>query len=112
LLPKVATEGSQTRMKVGKAKHKIKILGDSHARGLANELKYKLTSYYEIKGVTKPGSTLAYLINTTSSDLWGGLNDVRRYEANMGICALKQFVSFHKHADILVLSVPQIMCKL
>jgi hypothetical protein len=42
LLPKVSIEVSKTRMKVGKAKHKIQILGDSHVRGLANELKYKL----------------------------------------------------------------------
>jgi hypothetical protein len=56
-------------MKVGKVKHKIQILGDSHARGLANELKYKLTCDYEIVGVTKPGSTLVNLVNTTSTDL-------------------------------------------
>jgi hypothetical protein len=43
-------------MKVGKAKHKIQILGDSHAKGLANELKYKLTSDYKIQGLTKPVS--------------------------------------------------------
>jgi hypothetical protein len=36
-------------MKVSKAKYKIQILYDSHARGLANELKYKLTSDYEIQ---------------------------------------------------------------
>jgi hypothetical protein len=39
--PKVLTKVSQVRMKEGKAKHKIQILGDSHARGLAKELTYK-----------------------------------------------------------------------
>jgi hypothetical protein len=39
---------TRSRMKEEKAKHKIQILGDNHARGLANELKYKLTRDYEI----------------------------------------------------------------
>jgi hypothetical protein len=56
-------------MKEEKAKHKIQILGDNHARGLANEFKYKLTRNYEIQGVIKPGSTLVNLVNTTPSDL-------------------------------------------
>jgi hypothetical protein len=60
---------SQARKKVGQAKHKIQILGDSHARGLTNELKYKLTRDYKIQGVTKPGPTLVNLVNTTSLDL-------------------------------------------
>jgi hypothetical protein len=38
-IPKVSTEVSRTRMKLGKAKDNIQILRDSHARGLANEFK-------------------------------------------------------------------------
>jgi hypothetical protein len=98
--------------------NKIQILGDSHARGLANELKYKLTCDYEIQAVTKPGSTLVNLVNNTSSDLktliksdvcivWGGPNEVGRNEGNIGIRALKHFISSHKHTDLFVLSVPQ-----
>jgi hypothetical protein len=86
------------------SKHKIKILGDNHARGLANEL----TRDYEIQGVIKPGSTLVNLVNTTPSDqktlqrvidvciVWGGSNDVGRNEATMGIRALKHFISCNK----------------
>jgi hypothetical protein len=37
--------------KIGKAKHKIRILGDSYARGLAKELKYKLNQEFEVQGV-------------------------------------------------------------
>jgi hypothetical protein len=71
------------------SKHKIQILGDKHARGLANGLKYKLTRDYEIQDVIEPGSTFVNLVNTTPSDLktipnsdvcivWGGSNDVGR----------------------------------
>jgi hypothetical protein len=88
-------------MKAGKVKHKIQILGDSHARGLANELKHKPTCDYEVQGVAKPGSTLVNLVNTNPVDLetltkndvcivWGGSNDVALNEANMGICALNK----------------------
>jgi hypothetical protein len=89
------------------SKHKIRILGDNHARGLANELKYKLTRDYEIQGVIKPGSTLVNFVNTTPSDLktlpnsyvcivWGVSNDVGINEANMVIRALKHFISCNK----------------
>jgi hypothetical protein len=56
-------------MKEEKSKHKLQILGGNHARGLANELKYKLPRDYQIQGVIKPGSTLVNLVNTTPSDL-------------------------------------------
>jgi hypothetical protein len=80
---------SHTNEKIGKVKHKIRILGDSHARGLANELKYRLNHEFETQGVIKPGSTLGKLVNISSSDLktltksdicimWGGINDDRR----------------------------------
>jgi hypothetical protein len=68
---------------MGKKKQKIIIMGDSHARGLAKELKYKLNHEFEVQGIIKPGSTLENLVKTTCSDLrtltkrkvclvWGG----------------------------------------
>jgi hypothetical protein len=39
--------------------------------------------------------------------VWGGSNDVGRNEANMGISALKHFVSSHKHTSVLISSIPQ-----
>jgi hypothetical protein len=72
-------------------KHKVRILRDSHARGLAKELKYNLTQEFETQGVVKPGSSLENLVNTSSSDLkaltmsdvcivCGGSKDVGRNE--------------------------------
>jgi hypothetical protein len=68
--------------------------------------------------VVKPGLTLVNLVNTTPSDLktltksdvcivWDGSNDVGRNEANMGIRALKHFISCNKHTNVLVLNIPQ-----
>jgi hypothetical protein len=70
-----------------KVKHKIRIIGDNHARGLANKLKHKLTCEFESQGMVKPGSTLHKLVINLDSDLkdlsisdvcvvWGGSKDV------------------------------------
>jgi hypothetical protein len=113
-----STKVSHTSEKIGKVKHKTRVLGDSHTRGLANEQNYKLTHEFETQGMTKPGSTLVNLVNTSGSDpkaltkndaciVWGGTNDVRQNETIIGIRALKHFISSHKHTNVIVLSVPQ-----
>jgi hypothetical protein len=97
--------------KIVKKKQKIVIMGDSNARGLAKEFKYRLNHEFEIQGIVKPGSTLANLVKSTCSDLksltkrnvclvWGGTNDVGRNETNMGICVLNDFVNSHKHTSV------------
>jgi hypothetical protein len=81
---------------MAKVKHKIRIIGDSHARGLANELKDKLNCEFESQGMVKPGSTLDKLVINLDSDLkdlsvsdvcvvWSGSKDVARNESNLGI---------------------------
>jgi hypothetical protein len=55
-------------MKEKKRKQKIIIIGDSHGRGMAKELKYRLNQEFEIQGIIKPGSTLEKLVKTTYSD--------------------------------------------
>jgi hypothetical protein len=108
---------SHSSEKTDIVKHKIRILGDSHARGLAKELKYSLTQEFETQGVVKLGSSLEKLVNTSRPDLkaltmgdvrivWGSSKDVGQNESTMGIRALKQFLSFHKHTNVIVLSVP------
>jgi hypothetical protein len=75
--------------KIGKKKRKFIVMGDSHARGLAKELKYSLNHEFEVQGFIKPVSTLENLVKTTFSDLktstkrdvcliWGDTNDVGR----------------------------------
>jgi hypothetical protein len=100
-----------------RVKHKIRILGDSHARGLAIELKHRLNQEFEIQGVIKPGSTVEKLTNSVSSELkeltkkdaciiLGGTNDVGRNETNIGIRSLHEFISCHQHTNVIVLKVP------
>ncbi|PNF21747.1 hypothetical protein B7P43_G09874 [Cryptotermes secundus] len=100
-----------------KVKHKIRIVGDSHAGGLANELKGKLTLDFETQGLVKPGSPVGELVHLTDSDLkdltmndvcvvWGGSNDVGRNEPNLGMRALKQIISSLNHTNAIVINVP------
>jgi hypothetical protein len=74
-------------VKSGKEKRKIIVLGDSHVKGLASELKHRLNKEFKIFGRAKPESTLVSTVNTPCSDLktlkkndvcviWGGTNDV------------------------------------
>jgi hypothetical protein len=56
-------------VKSGKEKRKIIVLGDSHVKGLARELKHNLNKEFEILGMAKPGSTLADIVNTPCSGL-------------------------------------------
>jgi hypothetical protein len=55
--------------KSGKEKRKIIVLGDSHVKALAIELKRNLEEKFEILGRAKPGSRLANAVNTPCSDL-------------------------------------------
>jgi hypothetical protein len=104
-----------TNEKIGKKKRKIIVMGDSHARGLAKELKYGFNHEFEIQGIIKPGSTLKNLVKMTCSDLktltkrdvclaWGSTNDVGRSKTNMGIRALNDFVSSHELPTNMILS--------
>ena len=43
--------------KENKIKQKIITMGDSHTRGMAKELKYRLNQEFEIQGIIKHGST-------------------------------------------------------
>ncbi|PNF36038.1 hypothetical protein B7P43_G12753 [Cryptotermes secundus] len=114
---KKTTKDNHNSNYVDKVKHKIRIVGDSHARGLANELKYNLTLEFNSQGVVKPGSSLEQLVNISDTDMknltmsdvcvvWGGSMDVGRNETKLGIRALKEFVSSLNHTNVVVINVP------
>ena len=72
-----------------KAKHKILIIGDSHARGIDSEIQQNLNDDFEIQGIVKPGSDLAAIMSTVNRDIgaltkhdavvvWAGIRDISR----------------------------------
>jgi hypothetical protein len=71
------------KQKVDDKIHKVIIVGDTHARGCASEVKQKLKTEYEVVGFTNPGSSMkdikesvelktAQLTKKDIIVLWGG----------------------------------------
>jgi hypothetical protein len=58
-------------------------MGDSHMRGMATELQYRLKDDFDVLGIVKPGSRIKEITNTLNSTIssltkkdvciiWGG----------------------------------------
>ena len=97
--------------------HKVLILGDSHARGCASEVKQKLNGDYEVIGFTNPGSTMkevkesakvkiAQLTKEDTVVLWGGSNDVAKNNSVVGMKHMLDLVINSTRTNVILLSVP------
>jgi len=100
-----------------KKQNKIIILGDSHARGCAQEVQHNLGHDFEVQRIVKPGANTEIIVNTspkitrtfTNKDVvvvWGGTLDVGRNETKKGLHQMKNFVSNHNQINVIVMSVP------
>ena len=98
-------------------KHRIIIIGDSHARGSASNMKHNLDDDFELTGSVKPGATTDSLISSITEDtkhltddgllvFWGGTNDVSRNNSQKGFKSLTNFVEVHSHTNIILVCVP------
>jgi hypothetical protein len=70
-------------------KHKIIIIGDSHARGGTSGIKYNSEEDFEFQGFVDPGTGVEIITNSAKVDsehltkqdvvvLWGGSKDVKK----------------------------------
>lgn len=93
------------------------ILGDSHAKGIADELQYNLHKKFVVQGTVKPGNELSSILNTGIKDMtnltindvlvvWEGRRDVSRNEASVGVSHIRKFVQGHKNTNVLVMELP------
>jgi hypothetical protein len=93
------------------------VIGDSHARGLASELKNCLGHEYSITGIITPGARLNSVTQLVKNELaaltrsdtiivWGGSNDVYKNETQQGLKSLYNFVNQKINTNILTLTVP------
>ena len=98
-------------------KHKILIIGDSHASGCATNLKSSLNETFEVMGSVMPGSRLEHITNLARSDIshmnrndfvvvWGGTNLVSRNESNAGLKYLRKFALRYEHTNIIAVAPP------
>ena len=105
------------KKKVENRMHKVLIIGDSHARGCASEVKQKLNGDYEVIGFTNPGSTMkevkesakvkiAQLTKEDTVVLWGGSNDVAKNNSVVGMKHMLDLVINSTRTNVILLSVP------
>ena len=99
------------------SKHKILIIGDSHARGCATEMKAILNKDFEVQGFVYPGAGLKTITSTAKNDIsklskkdvvivWGGSKDVGRNEVQQGIPRLQNFVESFQHTNVILMEAP------
>jgi predicted nucleic acid-binding Zn-ribbon protein len=105
------------KVKLGKKHHRIVILGDSHVKGMATELKHSLNDDFEAIGIAKPGSMLVNITKSTCSDIktlkktdvcviWGGTNDIGKNDTSTGVSAMYDLVKLLKNTNVIVINVP------
>jgi hypothetical protein len=97
--------------------HKVMILGDSHARGCAAEVKHLLSSDFEVFGTTNPGAGMKTIKDTagakvqqlTKKDvvvLWGGSNDIAKNNSLVGLKHITKFLIEANHTNVILLTAP------
>jgi hypothetical protein len=97
--------------------HEVLILGASHARGCASEVKQQLNNKYEVFGFINPGSGMKdikgsakiKMTQLTREDkvvLWGDVNDVGRNKSVVGIKHILNLLINSTHTHVILLSVP------
>jgi lysophospholipase L1-like esterase len=98
-------------------RHNIIILGDSHVRGWAENMKDNLDENYSVTGMVNPGASITTLndsLKDTSTTLkkkdiivfCGGSNDVARNQSRKGLRYIANFVRKCAHTNVVLLSVP------
>ena len=98
-------------------RNKVLIIGDSHARGCAQEIRHNLGHDFNVQGNVKPGATLQAIVTTSTDSMkkltkedvvvvWGGTRDVGKNESEKGLRHIRNFVENMKHTNVIVKSVP------
>jgi hypothetical protein len=98
-------------------KWKIIIIGDSHTRGMAAEIRNCLGKDFQVNGTVMPGARLENITNLSDKGIstlgnkdaviiWGAANDISKNEVNNGLKHLKNFVNSRQNTNIIVLTAP------
>jgi len=98
--------------------HKIIIIGDSHARGSASNVKRNLNdNNFRSSGFVRSGANIDKLTSSTTEDIkhlmnndiivfWGGTNDVSKNNSQDGLKHIVNFVKMNSNTNIILMSVP------
>ena len=111
-------EMCQKRKETTKKKHKVFIIGDSHTRGLAPEVKSHMSTDTDVCGIIKPGARLNVITNTEPKEIkdmsqhdavvvWGGSNDISCNNSSEGLKNLKVLAESRINTNIVIVSAPK-----
>jgi hypothetical protein len=89
---------------LNEAKHKILLIGDSHASNRAHLLHDNLNSDFKVSSFVEPGACMNEVINTVREELktlnsdllvvvWGGVNDIRKNNTKEALNSVSKFVN-------------------
>jgi hypothetical protein len=94
-------------------KHKIIVIGNSHAQGCAAEIKLNLDEGFKVQGFINPGTGVSTI--TTSAKIaiehlskqdvlvvWGGSNDVAKNETKKYINCIQALVKTNNHTAFIL----------
>ena len=95
-------------------KTRVVVIGDSHARGCAENLKENLLECY-VTGYVKPGAQTDQIVKSAKSDIdgltkndvvvvLGGTNDIGKNNSKQGIRNLVSFAKECQHTNLIVMS--------
>jgi len=95
LIPHLKKKEVKKMPRLTKNQRKILILGDSHARGCAQEIQHNINRNFSVQGIVKPGaivkdvSSPSNLVKNLSSKdmvvIWGGTRDIGKNESTQAL---------------------------
>jgi len=99
-------------------RRKIVIIGDSHAKGCAANIKHVLGKTEEVTGYVSPGSKLENITNIPNKEIneltkkdtvviWGGANNIAINESEKGLTYLSNFVDLCKNTNVIIIGAPK-----
>jgi hypothetical protein len=95
-------------------KHRIQLLGDSHARGCSELTKTNLNKEFDVTGIVKPGAKSSDILNAnidksmTKDDIivvYAGSNEISKNGAKEVINNITNFVKNISHSNIIVMKI-------
>ena len=97
--------------------HKVLIIGDSHMRNCATNVKSTIKNNFAVQGVVKPGAMANILVNAAKNEvkrlskkdfvvICRGANDIGKNNSAMALQQIMDFVATNTHTNIAVITAP------
>jgi lysophospholipase L1-like esterase len=102
---------------LNKVKHKVLLIGDSHARNCAQLLQDNLSTDFKVLSFVKPGACMNEVTNSVREELktlnnddfvvvWGGANDIRKNNMKAALNSVTKFVKENNGPNVVLINSP------